>query len=168
MHVSIDVPVPLSAAAYATLMREPTFVRFRAAVPGARVEDVVVTPTEGEAFSVTIRRSVSAAQIPPQVRSLVGSELEIRQVEAWEGAREGAWHGTVALEITGTPVRLTGTVVLRDSAEGAVLTYDGTVRAAIPLFGASVEKSAAAAMRTTLEAEALRVHAWVDVHGTSA
>ncbi|MGP7960361.1 DUF2505 domain-containing protein [Sanguibacter sp. A247] len=168
MHVSIDVPVPLSAAAYATLMRDLTFVRFRASVPDARVEDVVVTPTDGDAFSVTIRRSVSAAQIPAQVRSFVGSELEIRQVEAWDGARDGTWRGTVALEITGTPVRLTGTVVLRDSGEGALLTYDGDVRAAIPLFGAAVEKSAASAMRTTLEAEGLRVRAWLDVHGTPA
>lgn len=168
MHVTIDVPVPLSAAAYATLVRDETFVRFRTAVPGARVDDVIVTPADGESFTVTVRRSVSAAQIPPQVRSFVGSELEIRQVEAWEGERGGAWHGTVALEITGTPVRMTGAVELVPSGDGAILRYDGDVRASIPLFGPAVERSAAEAVRATLAAEELRVQAWVDVHGTPA
>lgn len=168
MHVTIDVPVPLPAAAYATLMRDETFVRFRTAVPGARVDDVVVAPTGGGAFTVTVRRSVSAEQIPPQVRSFVGSELEIRQVEAWEGEREGTWRGTVALEITGTPVRLTGTVALASLDEGAVLTYDGEVRAPIPLFGPAVARSAVDAVRATLAAEELRVRAWVDVHGAGA
>lgn len=168
MHVTIDVPVPLPAAAYATLLRDATFVRFRTAVPGARVEDVVVTSSGDESFTVTVRRSVSAEQIPPQVRSFVGSELEIRQVEAWDGARGGSWHGTVALEITGTPVRLTGTVMLAPSGDGAVVTYDGEVRAAIPLFGPAVERSAADAVRATLAAEELRVQAWVDVHGAPA
>ncbi|QIK84150.1 DUF2505 domain-containing protein [Sanguibacter sp. HDW7] len=168
MHVTIDVPVPLPAAAYATLLRDAVFVRFRTSVPGASVDDVVVTPTGGESFTVTVRRSVSAEQIPPQVRSFVGSELEIRQVEAWDGERDGSWHGTVALEITGTPVRLTGTVALVPSGEGALLTYDGEVRASIPLFGSAVERSAAEAVRATLAAEEVRVQAWVDVHGTPA
>lgn len=168
MHVTIDVPVPLPAAAYASLLRDSAFVRFRTSVPGARVDDVVVTPTDGESFTVTVRRSVSAAQIPPQVRSFVGSELEIRQVEAWDGERGGAWRGTVVLEITGTPVRMTGTVALVPSGDGAVLTYDGDVRASIPLFGQAVERAAADAVRATLAAEELRVRAWVDVHGSPA
>jgi len=168
MHVTIDVPVPLPAAAYATLLRDETFVRFRTAVPGARVDDVVVTPADDEAFTVTVRRSVPATQIPPQVRSFVGSELEIRQVEAWEHAHDGGWRGTVALEITGTPVRLTGTVALAPSGGSAVLTYDGEVRATIPLFGPAVERAAADAVRSTLAAEELRVRAWVDVHGSPA
>jgi len=168
MHVTIEVPVPVSAAAYAALLRDEPFVRFRTAVPGARVDDVVVTPSAGDGFSVTVRRSVAAAQIPAQVRSFVGSELEIRQVEAWEGPRDGAWHGTVALDITGTPVRLTGTVRLAPAGEGALLTYDGEIRATIPLFGPAVERSAAEAVRATIAAEELRVGAWVDVHGAPA
>lgn len=167
MHLTIHQSVPLDVEAYASLLRDATFVRFRASVPGATVDDVVVTPGDGDAFTVTVRRSMPSDQIPAQVRAFVGSSLEIRQVEAWEPARDGTRHGTVSLDITGTPVRLVGTLVLEPAEGGSRVTSSGDLKAPVPLVGASLERAAAEAVRTTLAAEELRVRAWVDVHGSS-
>ena len=59
--------------------------------------------------------------VPGQVRQLVGDHLEVRQAEAWEPAREGRHVGTVAVEIAGAPVRMTGSLRLEPTADGGTI-----------------------------------------------
>ena len=76
-------------------------------------------------------------QIPAQLRSLVGARIDVRQVEAWDEPDEDGRHGTVVVEVVGAPVRLTGRTSLRAVTPYAcTLSYDGELRAAVPLFEA--------------------------------
>jgi hypothetical protein len=60
----------------------------------------------------------------------------------------------VVVEIAGAPVRLTGTVTLApEGTDGAVLTYDGELKASVPLFASAVEQAAAGAVRSALQSE---------------
>lgn len=161
MHLTHEQSFALSPGDLVELMYREDFVRFRASVPSVQVQDVVVdAPTDGT-LTLTLRRTMTTDQIPAQARPFVGSTLEVRHVEAWEPERDGVRTGTVAVDITGTPVRMTGTVRLVPDGEGCVLRYEGDVRAPVPLFGAKIEEAAAGALLATLEAEASRTREWL-------
>ena len=148
------------------MLADPTYARTRVEASGATVEQADVTGRADGAFTVTTRRSVPTDQIPAQARSFVGSTLEVRQVEAWEATEPGAPRpGTVVVEISGVPVRLTGTVSLEpDGAGHTTLTYDGDLKASIPLFASAVENAAAGAVRSALEAEQDAGARWLATH----
>lgn len=161
MRLSVEQSLPVRPDELMELMSDEEFVVYRASVESTTVEGSVVDPASDGSLTITLRRTMPATQIPAQVRAFVGSRLEVRHVEVWEPPRPGRWFGTVAVEITGTPVRMSGTVSLAEAPEGCTVTYDGTVTASIPLFGAAVEEAAVATLRTVLDAEEGRVRAWL-------
>ena len=162
MHLQVTVPVPADPRTAGTMLADPVYVRAKVIASGAEVLHVDVAPAEDGALTVTTRRALPTDLIPPNVRAFVGSTLEVRQVEAWEpAAADGTRTGTVAVEIAGAPVRLTGTVALTATADGSAITYDGDLKANVPLFGSAVEQAAAKAVRGALEAEAGVAREWV-------
>jgi hypothetical protein len=162
VHLQVTVPVPADPRTAGTMLADPVYVRAKVIASGAEVLHVDVAPAEDGALTVTTRRALPTDQIPANVRAFVGSTLEVRQVEAWEpAAADGTRTGTVAVEIAGAPVRLTGTVALTAAEGGSVITYDGDLKANVPLFGSAVEQAAAKAVRGALEAEAGVAREWV-------
>ncbi|WP_217616675.1 DUF2505 domain-containing protein [Cellulomonas sp. GbtcB1] len=162
MHLQVTVPVPTDPRTAGTMLADPVYVRAKVIASGAEVLHVDVAPAEDGALTVTTRRALPTDQIPANVRAFVGSTLEVRQVEAWEPASaDGSRTGTVAVEIAGAPVRLTGTVALAAADGGSAITYDGDLKANVPLFGSAVEQAAAKAVRGALEAEAGVAREWV-------
>ncbi|WP_454049465.1 DUF2505 domain-containing protein [Cellulomonas sp. Marseille-Q8402] len=162
MHLQVTVPVPTDPRTAGVMLADPEYVRAKVRASGAEEQHVDVAPGEDGAFTVTTRRSLPTDQIPPNVRAFVGSRLEVRQVEAWEPpAEDGTRTGTVAVEIAGAPVRLTGTVALTATGEGSGITYDGELKAHVPLFGAAVEEAAAKAVRGALQSEEAVAREWV-------
>ena len=163
--------------AVAAMLADPAYGHARVAASGAIAHQVDVAATPDGAFTVTTRRSMPTDQIPANIRAFVGSSLDVRQVEAWE-AGSVVRHGTVVVEITGAPVRLTGTTTIEaddaplppsgTDAPGSILTYDGDVRAAVPLFGAAIEEAAARAVRAALEAEQIAGNQWLASHPSAA
>ncbi|MBD5786423.1 DUF2505 domain-containing protein [Cellulosimicrobium terreum] len=170
MHLSVLQHYPAPVARVGAMLADEAFVRWRAehsGGPGSQVELVDVTGTAEEGFTVTVRRTLPSDQIPAHVRGFVGGGLELRQAEAWEPERGGIRAGTVSVEITGAPVRLTGTVTLTSTtdpetgAEATVQAYAGEVRATVPLFGAAIESAAAGAVRSALGAEETAGRRWL-------
>src|SRR5690606_1982969 len=164
VHLSVELRYPAPVPAVGAMLADEEFVRWRAAWSGgsgAHVEQVDVTGGPVEGFTVTVRRTLPTDQIPAHVRSFVGGQLEIRQAEAYEPERDGERAGTVSLEITGAPVRLTGTVTLSPEGDGTVQRYDGDVKASVPLFGSAIEQAAAEAVRTALAAEESAGREWL-------
>ena len=162
MHLQVTLSVPTDARTAGSMLADPVYVRAKVRASGAEDLQVDVTPGEEGAFTVTTRRALPTDQIPPNVRAFVGSTLEVRQAEAWEpAAADGGRRGTVAVEIAGAPVRLTGTVVLAGTGGTSTITYDGELKAHVPLFGAAVEEAAAKAVRGALQAEEAVAREWV-------
>ncbi len=165
MHVRVEQRYDAEVTTVAAMLADPAYARARVEASGAAVEQADVTGAVDGAFTVATRRSLPTDQIPAQARSFVGSTLEVRQVEAWEAPEGGVRRGSVVVEISGTPVRLTGTVALEPDGPGAsVLTYDGQLKASIPLFGAAVEQAAAGAVRSALAAEQAAGTRWLQQH----
>lgn len=164
MRTSIDLHFPVPTDAVVRLVNDVDFIRLKAEHIGARVVQVDVTSGEDGSFTSSVRRTIATDQIPPQVRTFVGSELEVRQTEAWAEPMDGPQgerHGTVSVEITGAPVRMTGTIRLVPTDDGSLMTYTGDVKSPVPLFGGSIETAAADAIRTALTQEAAYTAVWL-------
>jgi hypothetical protein len=157
VHLSVDLRYPAGIEDVSRMLASEAFVRWRAqrtGGPQSLVELADVTGSLDEGFSVVVRRTLPTDQIPAHLRAFVGNELEIRQAEVWEPAVDGSRRGTVSLEITGAPVRLTGTVLLEPLPDGGTRhAYSGDLKATVPLFAAAVEEAAAGAVRATLASE---------------
>lgn len=154
------------------MLADPEFSRRVIVAADGRPEAVDVTgdATGAGPFTVTTRRAVPTDQIPPQMRSFVGATLDVRQAIAWGDHEDGIRRGSVAVEIAGTPVRVTGTTHLVSTTEGqTVVEYDTRVRAQVPLFGSAIEEAAAGAVRHALQVEQRVGTAWLaDDDGSSA
>ena len=135
------------------MLADPAFAAFAAqqTTPDGKVELVDVLNTPDGGFTATVRRKIPSSQIPAQFRAFAGAELEIRQAEVWEPEVNGARRGTVALEILGTPLIMTGTVKLVSAPDGGTTqVYEGDINANIPFFGAAIEKAAEEPVREAL------------------
>ncbi|UZN01960.1 DUF2505 domain-containing protein [Cellulomonas sp. S1-8] len=161
LHVTIDLPTDARAAA--RLLADPDYVHAKVRASGAVEQHVDVTGSVDDAFTVTTRRAMPTTQIPAHLRGFVGDRIDVRQVEAWEAPdADGSRSGTVVVEIAGAPVRVTGRTTLVDVGPGAArVTYDGEVRAAVPLFAAAVEEAAGGAVRAALRDEEAVAARWL-------
>jgi hypothetical protein len=165
LNVTLDLPADLPTAM--RMLADPDYVHAKVRATGALDQQVDVVEAENGAFTVTTRRSLPTDQIPANLRAFVGSSLHVRQVEAWDTPRpDGGRRGTVVVEITGAPVRLTGTMVLAARGSTSTLTYDGDLKAGIPLFAGAVESAAADAIRDALSVEGVVAARWLEGHGT--
>jgi len=134
------------------MLADPAFAEFAAqhTTPDGKIEFVDVMGTAETGFTATVRRKIPSSLIPAQFRALAGAELEVRQVEVWEPELNGHRHGTVALEILGTPLLMTGTVQLLPTADGTAQVYRGDIKANIPFFGSAIEAAAEEPVREAL------------------
>lgn len=137
----------------AEMLADPECVAARVRASGALDQQVDVVGGPDGAFTVTTRRHIPTDDIPASFRSFVGATLEVRQVDAWEAANGSVRHGTVVIEITGAPVRLSGTMRLEPTESGTVHILEGELKASIPLFGAAIEQATAEAIRSAAAAE---------------
>ncbi|QCB93111.1 DUF2505 domain-containing protein [Cellulomonas shaoxiangyii] len=163
MRLHVTHELPADAADVGRMLADPAYVDAKMRASGAEERQVHVTGTPPGAFTVTTRRALPTQQIPANLAGVVGARIEVRQVEAWEAAdADGGRTGTVVVEIVGAPVRVTGRTALTVAGAGAsTLTYEGDVRAALPLFAAPVEEATAQAVRAALDAEAAAARSWL-------
>ena len=163
MHLTAQARYDADLGRVAAMLADEGFVAAKVRASGAVSEQVDVVGGADEAFTVTTRRQMPTTDIPAQFRSFVGATLEVRQVEAWEPPddRRPGRRGTVVVEITGAPVRLTGTLTLTEEAGGTVQRLDGELKASLPLFAGAVEEATAGAVRSAVEAEERAAAAWL-------
>ncbi|AEG45150.1 DUF2505 domain-containing protein [Isoptericola variabilis] len=167
MHLTVELTYPADVDAVAAMLADESSVRWRTArsTTGGTLEAADVTGSLDSGFTVAVRRTMPVDTITGHVRHLVGDQVEVRQVEAYEPPSGGRMVGTVAIEIVGAPVRITGTVRVEPLPDGGTRhVYDGDVHATVPLFANAVAEAAAAAARRTLEADADAARAWLAEH----
>ncbi|MBT0994568.1 DUF2505 family protein [Cellulomonas sp. DKR-3] len=144
---------PRSAA---SLLADPAFVARCVRASGATPDEVDVAGAAPGAFRIRTRRGLTSDQVPAPLRAFARGRLEITQVEEWGAPdSDGDRAGTVAVDVTGTPVRLRGTVTLVAHGPGtSALRYAGDLHAGVPVFAEVVERAVAEAVRTALSATA--------------
>lgn len=163
MRISAEIKHAAPVETVAQMLADPAFVKAKVERSGSIFEQGDITGDVTGAFTVTSRRSVPTDEIPANIRSFVGAALDVRQVEAWEPQHDGKRNGTIVIEITGAPVRLTGTLRLVPGQEPgtSVEQFEGELKASIPLLGASIEQAAAPAVYAAIDAERAVAAEWL-------
>ena len=161
MHLSAHARYAADLERVAAMLADEEFVAAKVRASGATSQQVDVVGAAEEAFTVTTRRHMPTTGIPAQFRPLVGASLEVRQVEAWEPPSGDGRRGTVVVEITGAPVRLTGTLRLQAADGVTTQDFEGELRASVPLFASAVEDATAEAVRSAIAAEERTAAAWL-------
>ena len=162
MHLSAQASYQANAAQVAAMLADREFVETKVRASGAVAQTIDVAGVSDGAFTVTTRRQVPTTDVPAQFRTLVGGTLEVREVQAWQAPTTNGRHGTIVVEVTGAPVRLTGTMRMTESgAASTTVVIDADLKASIPFFGGAVEKAISDAMHGAFGAEERAGVAWL-------
>jgi hypothetical protein len=121
---------------------------------GAVRHEVGIQESADGGATVTTSRTLPSDRLPDFVRRFAGDTLTVRRVDRWGPAGDdGARDGTVSVEITGAPVRLTGRITLAADGHGARQQISGDLKAAVPLIGGKVEKAAQTPILAAIDKE---------------
>ncbi len=156
MHLSAKASFDASPERVAAMFADPGFVEAKVRASGAVTQTADVVGTAEGPFTVTTRRQMPTTDVPAQFRALVGGTLEVREVQAWQApsADLAARQGTIVVEVTGAPVRLTGTIRMTATAASTTsLVLEGDLKASVPFFGSAIEQAIAEAMQGAIRAE---------------
>lgn len=110
---------------------------------------------ERDADRVTVRVDrVIPADLPDAFKRLVGSRIEVEQVERWGApGADGSRRADIELRIKGQPASMEGTSVLSGDERASTLRVTGDVRVKVPFVGRKFEPEVAKAVVGALRIE---------------
>jgi hypothetical protein len=122
----------------------------------------VVVGDAGDDLRVRFHWQTQASDVPVVARRFVGNTLELAQVKVWHrpdanGAREADVDG----EVTGVPVKVSGTTHIVPDGRGTTQAFDLQVTASVPMVGKGIEQVVADAVRVRLEKKFEVARAWL-------
>jgi hypothetical protein len=140
------------------MLLDPAFQEKVCLATGALDHSVDVEPVGGsgsvDGATITTTRKLPADGLPDFVRTFVGETLDVMRVDHWGPLEDdGSRRGTIVVEIHGTPVRLSGTMVMRGQGSGTVEDVEGDLKASVPLVGGKIERAAEPAVRAAVSKE---------------
>lgn len=153
MKISHTVEFPAPPHEVFEMLAEPRFQEAKCGATAA-LEHAVDVELTGDRTIIKTERILPAGGLPDYARSMVGETLQVGERQDWGPAStDGSRHGSIALEIHGVPLSLTGTVRLEPGGAGTVQHIDGDLKARVPLIGGKIEKAAAPLIESAIEVE---------------
>ena len=114
----------------------------------------VTIEVEQDATTVVTRRQLSTEGFPDFARRLVGETVDVVETQRWGSASpDGSRQAALTVDISGTPVHLTGGVSLTPGGSGTVHAVDGELKANVPLVGGRIEKVVAPVLERAVRLE---------------
>lgn len=153
MLIDETTTVALTPERVRDLMTTDEFQRAKADRLGAIEFGMEVT--DGPPQTVVTRRRFETAGFPEFLKPMLRPTIVAVETERWAPAEPGSstFTGDFEVDVDGAPVSLRGHVRVEPHDDGARLTFTGDLRAAVPLFRAKVEQSAAGSVLDTIHAE---------------
>ncbi|REF37573.1 uncharacterized protein DUF2505 [Thermasporomyces composti] len=149
MDLHRETRYPADPTAVYAMLTDEDFLRRRAQAAHALRHDVKVEPTGGG--HRTRLHQFLPAEVPDFVRKLVGDEIELTEVIAWEAAEpDGSRRAEVRVDVASAPVTLRGTIRLVPDSAGTRQILDAELKASVPLIGKKIEEAAAPAVAAGL------------------
>lgn len=165
MRVSAEIYYDADPAAVMAMLTDPAFQERKCAATGALSSSVAIEGDDDGPVTITTRRTMPTDEVPDFARSYVGQTLEVVHTDSWQApGGDGSRRGEVLVEITGLPVRLTGTQRMAAADDGTTTVVEGDLKASVPLFGSKIEKAVEPAMRAALRKEQDVGTAWLAEH----
>jgi hypothetical protein len=155
VEFSTEMVFPAPAGQVAQMLATEAYVQEKIQASGATSGSVEILGSPDGAVTITTRRRLPTSDVPASYRSLVGSSIEVREVDAWEAPDDaGGRRGTLVLDVTGAPVRVTGTLELRPTSQAeSVVRIAGDIKASVPFVGKTIEKAIAANVERAADVE---------------
>jgi Protein of unknown function (DUF2505) len=161
MRIDNEITYAAAPAVVSAMTFDPTFQDRKCQATGALSWTVDVA-ADGPRTRVTTSREMATDQFPDFVKSMVGARLKITEVDEWDAAAaDGSRTGTITVTVSNAPLRFTGALELKPSAEGARATITGDLKASIPLLGGRIEQAAAPAITAAVKAEQRTAREWL-------
>ncbi len=138
VRAEINYPTATVEQVYA-LSTDPKFRGAVCEATRALDYDVDVDEHADGTATVTVRRTMPA-EVPDFVKRFVGETLDVVQTEEW-GAPDNVGQRTANLmvQVTGQPVKMTGTVTIGAVGQGARTSIRGDLRVSMPFVGKKIE-----------------------------
>lgn len=134
------------------LFSQPDFYERKFRAVGARSVEVVRFSAEGAQLEFQIKREMPA-NAPSIIKSIIGEWSMLTQTESWGGDPGEEYWNEFDIDAEGTPVKITGSMLLRGDGEGCVNEIELDIRCSIPLLGRKVEEFVAQDAEQSLEKE---------------
>jgi len=148
-------------------LSDPQYLRDRLReLGGGATAEIVEHETTDTGVRYAVRQGVPIDKLPAVVQQLVGANLVVDRTESWRRADERHCTGEIAARVAGVPGAITGSMWLRDLADGgSELVVEGEVKVSLPLVGGKIEALAAEQLGGLLAAESEFTSEWLARHG---
>ncbi len=151
-EISYDAP---PADVYA-MLADPSFRRKSCAAMGVLSCDVRIEPA-AEGMTVVIDQVQPTAGIPAFAKKITGETTRAVQTEEWTGPAEA----TLTVRTPGKPMEIEGRLTLTADGASTVETFEGDVRAKVPLIGGKLESLTADLFKAGMDKEHSAGVAWL-------
>ncbi len=164
MHLSAEINYPgASPELVFTMVTDRVFQELKCAATGSLAYEVQVQAYADDTAGIITHRALPTDDVPEFMRRFVGGTVRVVERHDWlatDGSR--CRLGTVVVEISGVPVRLSGELSLRPFGDGTVYEVQGDLKASVPLIGGRIEKAAESAIRAAIRVEERTGRDWLD------
>lgn len=127
------------------------------------VDHEVTIEVEAGATTVVTRRTLPTQGFPDFARRFVGDTVDVVETQRWgPPGEDGSRQAAVTVEISGTPVEMTGGASLAPGGAGTVHTVDGDLEAHVPLVGGRIERAVAPVLARAVHLEAGVGREWLE------
>jgi len=164
MDIDADMHYLAAPDRVMAVISDPAFQDEKCAETGALSHLATVTAA-GDRTVIDTRRSMPMDSLPDFARSFLGGKLEVHEVQDWgPPSADGSRDGALTVEISGTPMRLGGTLTMRPGAagtEGTTVAIRSQLKANIPFVGGKAEEAAAGPIRAAIVKEEELAAQWL-------
>lgn len=162
MRVDSEITYEAGPDAVAAMLADRGFVELKCDRMGALERSADISGDAAGPFTAASSRTMPTDDFPDFARKMVGDTVKIKQVDTWEAAgADGSREGTVTVEISGAPLKVTGRMSLRPDGTGTVQTVDAELKASLPIIGGKLEKAAHPAIMAAIRKEHQTGQAWL-------
>ncbi len=160
VRAEIDYPTATVGQVYA-LSTDPKFRGAVCEATHALDYDVDIDEHDDGTATVTVRRTMPA-EVPDFVKRFVGESLDVVQTEEWGSPDDlGQRTANLTVQVTGQPVKMTGTVTIEALGQGARTFFRGDLRVSMPFVGKRIEPEIAKGILAAAAKEQQTADKWL-------
>ncbi|MBA2716857.1 MAG: DUF2505 domain-containing protein [Propionibacteriales bacterium] len=160
VRAEINYPTATVEQVYA-LSTDPKFRGSVCEATRALSYDVNVDVHDDGTATVTVRRTMPA-EVPDFVKRFVGESLDVVQTEEWGAPDDlGQRIANLTVQVTGQPVKMTGTVTIAAVGQGARTSIRGDLRVSMPFVGKRIEPEIAKGILAAAAKEQQTADEWL-------
>ena len=162
MDINADMRYPAAPDRAFAVVSDPAFQEEKCVQTGALSHRASVT-NSGDRTVIDTVRSMPMDSLPDFAVSFLGGKLEVHEVQDWgPPGPDGDRDGQLTVEISGTPMRLKGTLAMRpDGGDATTVTIRSQLKANIPFIGGKAEQAAAGPIRAGIKKEEQLGNEWL-------